>query len=261
MSRITNKEACGEKDAAQAEEYYMRIALAAAKRCAARDEVPVGAMVVKEGRVLARCGNTREGAHDPTGHAEINALRRAAKRLGGWNLHDCELYVTLEPCAMCAGACVNARIKRIVFGAYDGKGGACGGVTDITGCFCHRPEVKGGVLETECAALLKEFFRAKRITEAKRRGRQEGEPAAAEQGIGENEKAGAQNAAKAPARGLGAAGGRRRAQPGRGVRAPAAAGEEAGKPGKQKIEKQKQKSEEADNAQPTKTVDKHNARC
>lgn len=198
----------------------MRIALAAAKRCAARDEVPVGAVVVKEGRVLARCGNTREGAHDPTGHAEINALRRAAKRLGGWNLHDCELYVTLEPCAMCAGACVNARIKRIVFGAYDGKGGACGGVTDITGCFCHRPEVKGGVLETECAALLKEFFRAKRITEAKRRGRQEGEPAAAEQGIGENEKAGAQNAAKAPARGLGAAGGRRRAQPGRvGVRA------------------------------------------
>lgn len=193
----------------------MRIALAAAKRCAARDEVPVGAVVVKEGRVLARCGNTREGAHDPTGHAEINALRRAAKRLGGWNLHDCELYVTLEPCAMCAGACVNARIKRIVFGAYDGKGGACGGVTDITGCFCHRPEVKGGVLETECAALLKEFFRAKRITEAKRRGRQEGEPAAAEQGIGENEKAGAQNAAKAPARGLGAAGGRRRAQPGR----------------------------------------------
>lgn len=198
----------------------MRIALAAAKRCAARDEVPVGAVVVKEGRVLARCGNTREGAHDPTGHAEINALRRAAKRLGGWNLHDCELYVTLEPCAMCAGACVNARIKRIVFGAYDGKGGACGGVTDITGCFCHRPEVKGGVLETECAALLKEFFRAKRITEAKRRGRQEGEPAAAEQGIGENEKAGAQNAAKAPARGLGAAEGRRRAQPGRvGVRA------------------------------------------
>ena len=181
----------------------MRIALAAAKRCAARDEVPVGAVVVKEGRVLARCGNTREGAHDPSGHAEINALRRAAKRLGGWNLHDCELYVTLEPCAMCAGACVNARIKRIVFGAYDGKGGACGGVTDITGCFCHRPEVKGGVLETECAALLKEFFRAKRITEAKRRGRQEGEPAAAEQGIGENEKAGAQNAAEAPARGLG----------------------------------------------------------
>lgn len=194
----------------------MRIALAAAKRCAARDEVPVGAVVVKEGRVLARCGNTREGAHDPSGHAEINALRRAAKRLGGWNLHDCELYVTLEPCAMCAGACVNARIKRIVFGAYDGKGGACGGVTDITGCFCHRPEVKGGVLETECAALLKEFFRAKRITEAKRRGRQEGEPAAAEQGIGENEKAGAQNAAEAPAKGLGAAGGRRRAQPGRG---------------------------------------------
>lgn len=194
----------------------MRIALAAAKRCAARDEVPVGAVVVKEGRVLARCGNTREGAHDPSGHAEINALRRAAKRLGGWNLHDCELYVTLEPCAMCAGACVNARIKRIVFGAYDGKGGACGGVTDITGCFCHRPEVKGGVLETECAALLKEFFRAKRITEAKRRGRQEGEPAAAEQGIGENEKAGAQNAAEAPARGLGAAEGRRRAQPGRG---------------------------------------------
>lgn len=184
MSRITNKEkACGKKStasAAQAEEYYMRIALAAAKRCAARDEVPVGAVVVKEGKVLARCGNTREGAHDPTGHAEINALRRAAKRLGGWNLHDCELYVTLEPCAMCAGACVNARIKRIVFGAYDGKGGACGGVTDITGCFCHRPEVKGGVLETECAALLKEFFRAKRITEAKRRGRQEGEPAAAE---------------------------------------------------------------------------------
>ena len=137
----------------------MRIALAAAKRCAARDEVPVGAVVVKEGRVLARCGNTREGAHDPTGHAEINALRRAAKRLGGWNLHDCELYVTLEPCPMCAGAILNARIPTVVYGAREAKSGSCGSVIDLFfENYGFQPRVYGGVRKDECAALLRNFF-------------------------------------------------------------------------------------------------------
>ena len=138
----------------------MRIALAAAKRCAARDEVPVGAVVVKEGRVLARCGNTREGAHDPTGHAEINALRRAAKRLGGWNLHDCELYVTLEPCPMCAGAILNARIPRVYYGARDREMGACGGVLNLfMEDFPHPPALVGGVLAEDCRRVLTDFFR------------------------------------------------------------------------------------------------------
>lgn len=160
--------------------YFMDEALALAREAAADGEVPVGCVIVRGDTIVGRGRNRRETDKSALAHAEVEAIGEACRRLGGWRLWECTLYVTLEPCAMCAGACVNARIKRIVFGAYDGKGGACGGVTDITGCFCHRPEVKGGVLETECAALLKEFFRAKRITEAKRRGRQEGEPAAAE---------------------------------------------------------------------------------
>ena len=161
-------------------EGLMDQALDQARLAAEAGEVPVGAVLAGPGgHILARTGNAPVRRHDPTAHAEILALRAGGAALGNYRLAGCVLAVTLEPCAMCAGACVNARIKRIVFGAYDGKGGACGGVTDITGCFCHRPEVKGGVLETECAALLKEFFRAKRMTEAKRRAGK-GEPAAAE---------------------------------------------------------------------------------
>lgn len=163
VSRITNKDGfpaaeCG----AVQDERFMTLALAQAERCAKRGEVPVGAVLVKDGRVLAKAGNTRERRHDPAGHAELNALRRAAARLGGWNLHDCVLYVTLEPCPMCAGACVNARIKRIVYGAADSKAGACGSVINLCRGFNHSPEVCGGVLEEKCAGLLTGFFRRRR---------------------------------------------------------------------------------------------------
>lgn len=167
MSRITNKKDKAEFYKPENTEcydhaYYMGMALAMAKRSGARGEVPVGAVLVRGGKVIAKAGNTRENGCDPCGHAEINALRRAAKRLGGWNLHHCTLYVTLEPCPMCAGACVNSRIERIVYGAPDKKGGGCGGVLNVTEGLNHKPEVIGGVLETESAELLKNFFKEKR---------------------------------------------------------------------------------------------------
>lgn len=140
----------------------MRRALSMAKRCAKRDEVPVGAVLVRDGKVIACAGNTRQNSHDPCGHAEINALRRAAKRLGGWNLHHCTLYVTLEPCPMCAGACVNARIERIVYAAADSKAGACGSVMDLTKGLNHCPEVCSGVLKEQSVELLQQFFKQKR---------------------------------------------------------------------------------------------------
>ncbi len=161
MSRTINEE-LNNADVQNQDEFYMRQALSMAKRSAKRDEVPVGAVLVRDGVVLARAGNTRENAHDPCGHAEINALRRAARKLGGWNLHHCTLYVTLEPCPMCAGACVNARIERIVFGAADQKAGACGTVMDITKGLNHSPKVTKGVLEQQSVELLQQFFKQKR---------------------------------------------------------------------------------------------------
>lgn len=147
------------------DEFFMRQALKQAQKAAEKDEVPVGALVVKNGAVIARGYNSREKTHDPSGHAEINALRRAAKKLGGWNLHDCELYVTLEPCPMCAGAAINARIARIIYGASDVKAGACGSKVNL--CepsfkFNHIPGVTGGVLKDECAFLLTKYFKLKR---------------------------------------------------------------------------------------------------
>lgn len=147
------------------DEFFMRQALSQAQKAAEKDEVPVGALIVKNGAIIARGRNTREITHDPAGHAEINALRKAAKKLGGWNLHDCELYVTLEPCPMCAGAAINARIKRIIYGAPDIKAGACGSKVNL--CepnlkFNHVPGVTGGVLKDECAFLLTKYFKTKR---------------------------------------------------------------------------------------------------
>lgn len=146
-------------------EYYMNLALKQAQKAALSGDVPVGALVVREGKIIARARNTREKAHDPAGHAEVNALRKAAKKLGGWNLHGCVLYVTLEPCAMCAGAAVNARIAHIVFGAPDAKAGACGSRLQLcakeTG-LNHCPQVTGGVLAQLCAGELKAFFAARR---------------------------------------------------------------------------------------------------
>jgi tRNA(adenine34) deaminase len=142
------------------EELWMQKALKQAHVAAKRGEVPVGAVIIKDGKILARAHNTRETSHDPTAHAEILALQRAAKKLGGWRLSGCTLVVTMEPCPMCAGAAINARIERIVFGAYDEKAGCCGTVLDLTTQekFNHRCEVTGGVMEGECRAVLRDFF-------------------------------------------------------------------------------------------------------
>lgn len=143
---------------------FMREALALAERGRAAGEVPVGAVVVKDGEVIGRGFNCPITASDPTAHAEIRALREAAERVGNYRLLGCELYVTLEPCAMCAGAMIHARIARVVFGAPDPKTGACGSVVDLFGeaRLNFHAEVTGGVLAEECGALLKEFFVAKR---------------------------------------------------------------------------------------------------
>ena len=139
----------------------MREAIKLARKAEAEGEVPVGAVVVADGRIVGRGYNKRTYGHDPTAHAEIIALRRAGKKLGRWNLTGCTLYVTLEPCVMCAGAAVNARIAHIVFGAYDSRFGACGSVCDLfsKNDFNHEGLLTGGVLADECAAILSGFFK------------------------------------------------------------------------------------------------------
>ncbi len=142
----------------------MRAALREAEEAARRDEVPVGAVVVHGGRIIGRGFNQREMLKDPTAHAEMIAITQAAAALEGWRLEGATLYVTLEPCLMCAGAIVNARIGRVVFGALDPRAGACGSLYQIglDSRLNHRFEVTGGVLAAECAALLQEFFARKR---------------------------------------------------------------------------------------------------
>ena len=145
------------------DEYFMARAIAQAKKALAYDEVPVGAVVVREGKIIARAHNLRETKKMPTAHAELLAMEKAAKKLGGWRLIGCTLYVTLEPCPMCAGTAVNARIPRIVFGAYDQKAGAMGSVYTLQeGKLNHTPEVLGGILAQECAKLLSGYFKQKR---------------------------------------------------------------------------------------------------
>ncbi|WP_407669308.1 nucleoside deaminase [Ornithinimicrobium avium] len=144
---------------------WVRLALAEARTVGGSGDVPVGAVVVgPDGAVLGRGRNVRERDHDPTGHAEMVALREAGAALGSWRLDGCGLVATLEPCAMCAGASVLARVDRVVFGAWDEKAGACGSVWDLPRDrrALHRPEVVGGVLEEECAALLLDFFGQRR---------------------------------------------------------------------------------------------------
>lgn len=143
----------------------MRDALAEARLAPGTGDVPVGAVVVgPDGLVLGRGRNAREATGDPTAHAEVLALREAAARLGRWRLDDCTLVVTLEPCSMCAGAVVLARVPRLVLGAWDPKAGACGSVHDLVRDrrLNHRVEVVGGVLEDECGAVLREFFAERR---------------------------------------------------------------------------------------------------
>ena len=142
----------------------MSIALEEARAAGARGEVPVGCVVVREGEIVARAGNRTVADKDPTAHAELLAIRAAAARLGTERLTECDLYVTLEPCAMCATAMSFARIRRLYFGAADPKGGAVEhGVRFFAQATCHhRPEVYGGINESECAALLRDFFAARR---------------------------------------------------------------------------------------------------
>lgn len=143
------------------DEYYMREAISLAKRAFSLGEAPVGAVVVKKssGEIIGRGYNLRESGKSPLAHAEIIALDEAAKTLGGWRVVDSVLYVTLEPCPMCAGAIINARIDRVVFGACDPKAGCLGSVTNLFDLpFNHKPEITSGVLKEDCSALLSEFF-------------------------------------------------------------------------------------------------------
>ena len=146
------------------DEYFMRLALREAERAAEHDDVPIGAVIVAEGEVIGAGCNERELRQDPTAHAETIALREAARAVSSWRLIDTVMYVTLEPCAMCAGAIVLARVSRVVFGARDPKAGAAGSVLDVLGepRLNHRPEVAGGLLADEAAALLQDFFGPRR---------------------------------------------------------------------------------------------------
>ena len=146
------------------DEHFMRLALREAERAAEHDDAPIGAVVVRDGEVVGAAGNERELRSDPTAHAEVLALREAAAHLGGWRVPDSVLYVTLEPCAMCAGAIILARVPRVVFGATDPKAGAAGSVLDVLGepRLNHRPQVDSGLLAAESASLLEAFFSARR---------------------------------------------------------------------------------------------------
>ena len=144
----------------QLDERYMRLALALAAEAAAEGEVPVGAVIVRDGAVVGTGRNRRETVRSALAHAEIEAIADACRRLGGWRLFGSTLYVTLEPCPMCAGAIINARIDRVVYGARDSKAGSCGSVTDLFALpYNHKPAAEGGLLEGECGAVLSDFFR------------------------------------------------------------------------------------------------------
>jgi len=145
----------------------MQLALHQAHNAAARDDVPVGAVVVHDGRVIAEACNERELRNDPTAHAEVLALRAAAEQLGTWRLDDCTLFVTLEPCAMCAGAIVNARVGAVVYGAADLKAGAFGSLYNLAADprLNHEPTVRHGVLAAESSELLQQFFAEKRLAQ------------------------------------------------------------------------------------------------
>jgi len=144
---------------------YMREALIEARAAADDDEVPVGAVLVyaPSGEIIARAQNQTQRTSDPTAHAEMLVMREGAKKLNSWRLNECTLYVTLEPCAMCAGAAVAARLGRLVYGAFEERTGCCGSVFDLTtGVFLHGMATVGGILEDECAALMTDYFEGKR---------------------------------------------------------------------------------------------------
>lgn len=139
---------------------YMDLAIVRAKHAAEDGEVPVGAVIVRNGEVIASGRNRREKTHNATAHAEIEAIQKACEAIGDWRLDDCEMYVTLEPCPMCSGAIINSRIKTVIFGAYDTKAGALGSVANFAAIpFSFTPEVYGGICENECREVLTTFFR------------------------------------------------------------------------------------------------------
>lgn len=143
------------------EEKFMKEAIKEALKAYEKKEVPVGAVIVKDGKIIARAHNIKEEKNDTTKHAEILAISKASKKLQSWRLTDCEMYVTLEPCSMCAGACIQARIKKIYVGTMDLKTGACGSVLNLFEdyTFNHKVELKTGILQKECETLLKKFFK------------------------------------------------------------------------------------------------------
>jgi tRNA(adenine34) deaminase len=149
------------------DESFMTEALRQARKALAKDEVPVGAIVVRGGRIIARAFNQVEMLKDATAHAEMLAITQAEAAVGDWRLNECDLYVTKEPCAMCAGALVHVRMRRVVFGCADPRGGAAGGMVNLLQMptLNHRCEIKAGVLEEECASLLRSFFQARRNAE------------------------------------------------------------------------------------------------
>lgn len=153
-------------DRSQIDQHFMMLALAEAAAAAVEDEVPIGAVIVHEGQVLAAAHNQREQLRDPTAHAEMIAITQAATALDSWRLENCTLYVTLEPCPMCAGAIVQSRVKRVVYGADDPKAGAVKTLYQLLEDtrLNHRAEVTGGVLAEECGRVLSEFFQQKRLT-------------------------------------------------------------------------------------------------
>ncbi len=145
--------------------FFMEQAFQLAREAGEAGEVPVGCVVVRKGEIVGRGKNRREKNRNALSHAEIEAINDACRNLGGWRLWECTLYVTLEPCPMCAGAIVNARIPRVVYGAKDEKCGACGSVCDLFSMgFNHHPETQSGVMEAECSALLQDFFKNLRVT-------------------------------------------------------------------------------------------------
>ena len=143
---------------------FMKAAIKCALKGASIDEVPVGAVIVKDGKIIARAHNLKETKKCSNYHAEIVAIDKACKAIGDWHLNECDIFVTLEPCAMCAGALINARIRGVYFGAYDQKAGCCGTLYDLLSDarFNHRPYSEGGIMQAECAELLSNYFREKR---------------------------------------------------------------------------------------------------
>lgn len=146
------------------EEKFMKQALIEARKAYGKDEVPIGAVIVKDGKVIARGHNTRQQTQNAVNHAEMIAIQKACKKVGSWRLCGCDLYVTLEPCPMCAGACINSRLNAVYFGAYDAKAGCAGTLYNLPEDerFNHRLKVEGGILQQECVKILSDFFKQKR---------------------------------------------------------------------------------------------------